>query len=37
MTICKTQGANIRKLLVSLDCPTVPSGMGYVTLSRPEE
>ena len=34
MTICKTQGANIRKLLVWFDCPTVPSGMGYVALSR---
>lgn len=34
MTICKTQGANIRKLLVWFDCPTVPTGMGYVALSR---
>ena len=34
MTICKTQGANIRKLLLWFDCPTVPSGMGYVALSR---
>ena len=28
MTICKTQGANIKKLIVWFDCPTVPSGMG---------
>ena len=34
MTICKTQGANIKKLIVWFDCPTVPSGMGYVALSR---
>ena len=34
MTIYKTQGANIRKLLLWFDCPTVPSGMGYVALSR---
>lgn len=34
MTICKTQGANIRRLLVWFDCPTVPTGMGYVALSR---
>ena len=34
MTICKTQGANIKKLIVWFDCPTVPSGMGYVGLSR---
>ena len=34
MTICKTQGANIKKLLLWFDCPTVPSGMGYVALSR---
>ena len=33
-TICKTQGANIKKLIVWFDCPTVPSGMGYVALSR---
>lgn len=33
MTICKTQGANIKKLIVSFDCPTVPKGMGYVALS----
>ena len=34
MTICKTQGANIKKLIVWFDCPTAPSGMGYVALSR---
>ena len=34
MTICKTQGANIKKLIVWFDCPTVPSGMGYVALER---
>ena len=34
MTICKTQGANIKKLIVWFDCPTVPKGMGYVALSR---
>ena len=33
MTICKTQGANIKKLIVWFDCPTVPSGMGYTSLS----
>ena len=34
MTICKTQGANIKKLIVWFDCPTVPKGMGYMALSR---
>ena len=34
MTICKTQGANIKKLIVWFDCPTVPNCMGYVALSR---
>ena len=34
MTICKTQGVNIKKLIVWFDCPTVPKGMGYVALSR---
>ena len=34
MTICKTQGANIHKLIVWFDCPMVPTGMGYVALSR---
>ena len=34
MTICKTQGANIKKLIVWFDCPIVPKGMGYVALSR---
>ena len=33
MTICKTQGANIKKLIMWFDCPTVPSGNGYVALS----
>ena len=34
MTICKTQGAKIKKLIVWFDCPTVTKGMGYVALSR---
>lgn len=34
MMICKTQGANIKKLIVWFDCPTVPKGMGYMALSR---
>ena len=34
MTICKTQGANIKRLIVWFDCPTVPTCMGYVALSR---
>lgn len=34
MTICKTQGANIKKFILWFDCPTVPKGMGYVALSR---
>ena len=34
MIICKTQGANIKKLIVWFDCPTVPKGMGYVGKSR---
>ena len=33
MTICKTQGANIKQLVVWFDSP-VPKGMGYVALSR---
>lgn len=33
MTICKTQGANIKQLVVWFDCP-VPKGMGYVALSQ---
>ena len=33
MTICKTQGANIRQLVVWFDLP-VPKGMGYNALSR---
>ena len=34
MTIYKTQGANIKKLIVWFNCPTVPSRLGYVALSR---
>ena len=34
MTICQTQGANIKKLIVWFDYPTVPKGMAYVALSR---
>ena len=34
MTICKMQGANIKKLIVWFNCPTLPKGMGYVALSR---
>ena len=34
MMICKTQGANIKKLIVWFDCPTVPKGIGYMALSR---
>lgn len=33
-TICKSQGQNIRHLLVWLDCNTVPAGLAYVALSR---
>lgn len=33
-TICKCQGQNIQHLLVWLDCPLVPTGLAYVTLSR---
>lgn len=32
MTIGKTQGANIKKLIVWFDCPTVPKGMEYVAV-----
>lgn len=32
MTICKTQGANIKKLIVWFDCLTVPKGMEYVAV-----
>lgn len=34
MTICQTQGANIKKLIVWFDYPTVPKDMAYVALSR---
>ena len=34
MTICKTQGTNIKRLIVWFDCPTVPTCTGYVALSR---
>ena len=34
MSICKTQGANIKKLIVWFDYPTVPKDMAYVALSR---
>ena len=34
MTICKTKGASIKKLIVWFDCPTVPKGMEYMALSR---
>ena len=33
-TICKSQGQNLKHLLVWLDCPTVPPGFAYVALSR---
>lgn len=33
-TICKSQGQNLKHLLVWLDCPTVPPGLAYVALSR---
>ena len=34
ITTCQTQGANIKKLIVWFDYPTVPKGMAYVALSR---
>ena len=34
MTICKSEGATIEKLIVWMDCDTVPTGLGYVALSR---
>lgn len=34
MTICKTWGTNIKKLIVWFHCPTVPKGMEYMALSR---
>ena len=33
-TISKLRGQNLRHLLVWLDCPLVPAGLGYVALSR---
>lgn len=33
-TICKSQGQNLKHLLLWLDCPTVPPGLAYVALSR---
>ena len=33
-TIAKSQGRNIRHLIIWLDCDTVPLGTGYVGLSR---
>lgn len=34
VTISKTQGATLQKVLLWLDCPTVPPGIAYVGLSR---
>lgn len=34
MTISKSQGATIKKLLLWMDCQSVPKGLGYVALSR---
>ena len=33
-TISRSQGQNLRHLLVWLDCPLVPAGLAYVALSR---
>ena len=33
-TICKSQGQNLKHLIVWLDCERVPKGMAYVALSR---
>ena len=33
-TISKSQGQNLKHLLVWLDCPVVPPGLAYVALSR---
>ena len=33
-TICKIQGQTLGKIIVWLDCPSVPQGTAYVTLSR---
>ena len=32
-TICKSQGQNLKHLLLWLDCPTVPPGLTYIALS----
>lgn len=34
MTISKSEGATIDQLVVWMDCPQVPMGLGYVALSR---
>ena len=34
MTISKSEGATIDKLLVWMDCTHVPEDLGYVALSR---
>lgn len=33
-TISKSQGQNLKHLVLWLDCPTVPAGLAYVALSR---
>ena len=33
-TICKSEGQNLKHLVLWLDCPTVPPGLAYVALSR---
>ena len=33
-TISKSQGQNLKHLLVRLDCHTVPAGLAYVAFSR---
>lgn len=33
-TICKVQGQNLGKIILWLDCPSVPKGPAYVALSR---
>jgi len=33
-TISKSQGQNLKHLLVWLDCPVVPPGLMYIALSR---
>ena len=32
-TICKVQGQNLAKIIIWLDCPSVPKGSAYVALS----